>query len=111
MISPMMVDLSFTSSSSRRLLCVCLLFFGELRCFVRLSLTEPSPVSEIHFLNRAYRKEAAVRKQAPVACPGHSGLSLQQPIAKEQERHCQVWKERSGAANMQSERAARRRAR
>lgn len=52
-----------------------------------------------------YRKEAAVRKQAPVVCPGHSGLSLQQPIAKEQERHCQVWKERSGAVNMQSERA------
>lgn len=64
------------------------------RCFIRLSLTEPSPVSEIHFLNRATGRRLRWENSRPrfyLRVTRSSAPS--QPIAKEQERHCQVWKE------------------
>lgn len=99
--SPMTVHLSFTATErlSPLVSCVCVcvyIFVVSVFCSPLPHRAQPRQRNSLP--QPGYRKEDAGGEQAPVVCPGQSGLSLLQPITRERERHCQVWKERSGAA-------------
>lgn len=76
-ISQMPLHLSFTAVSQIAPLFFWCFFFKSPRgrCFVRLSLSEPSPVSNIHFLNRVQEGGCGVKAGRGCRSGSHRTLS------------------------------------